>query len=66
MPDSRRAVSASSDNTLRVWNLESGACLAIARINAPCTQVVTTGENRIIAGTLIGEVLFFDVRGIQL
>ena len=26
-PDGRRAVSASNDNTLRVWDLESGACL---------------------------------------
>ena len=26
-PDGRRAVSGSSDKTLRVWDLESGACL---------------------------------------
>ena len=26
-PDGRRAVSGSADKTLRVWDLESGACL---------------------------------------
>ncbi len=64
-PDGRRAVSGSADKTLRVWNLETGACLAIARLNA-CEAVAVTGDNRIVAGTWVGEVLFFDARGLDL
>ena len=27
-PDGRRVVSASDDNTLKVWNIETGECVA--------------------------------------
>jgi hypothetical protein len=49
-----------------MWNLESGACLAVARLNARCTATAAMGDSRIVAGTATGEVLFFDVRGIRL
>jgi WD40 repeat protein len=61
----RRAVSASLDNTLRVWDLDTGACLALIRLGAPCDAVaVTRDQRRIVAGTSTGDVFVFDVRGI--
>jgi WD40 repeat protein len=65
-PDGRWAASGSGDNTLRVWDLETGAGLAIARINAACWAVAMARKNLIVAGTDLGEVLFFDLRGIDL
>ena len=65
-PDGRRAVSGGWDDTLRVWDLETGTCLAIALLKAECWAIAITRANRIVAGTSIGEVLFFDARGIAL
>ncbi|MGO4882319.1 MAG: hypothetical protein ACLP59_16035 [Bryobacteraceae bacterium] len=64
--DGLRAVSSSEDRTLRVWDLRDGDCLAIARLDALCSAVAVTRDNRIVAGTRHGEVLFFDVRGLDL
>ena len=62
--DGRLAFSASEDKTLRVWNLETGASLALARMNAACTAVAVADDSRIVVGTSTGEVLFFEVRGL--
>jgi len=44
--------------------LETHNYVAIARLDAPCFAVAVTDDNRIVAGTSTGEVLFFDVRGL--
>jgi hypothetical protein len=43
-----------------MWNLGTGACLAIARLNAPCRALAVTPDNRIVAGTTVGDVISFD------
>ena len=66
-PDGKLAVSGSEDKTLRVWDLETGVCLAIAWTPAPITALALTPVlGRVIAGTSTGEVLQFDLRGIPL
>ena len=46
-PDGRRAVSASSDRTLRLWDLETGACLKVMDgHSAPIRSVSVTPDGR--------------------
>jgi WD40 repeat protein len=54
--DGKRAVSASRDNTLKVWDVESGACIATFHCDgvAPCCAFVD--EHRILAGDEGGHV----------
>jgi WD40 repeat protein len=64
-PDGRQAVSGSLDKTLRVWDLETGQCVVVVRLNARCITVDARCPNRIVAGTSTGEVLFYNVRGLN-
>ena len=64
MPDGRQAVSAGDDRTLRVWDLQSGACLALF-LSAPVVSVAVSPCNLlIVCGTNTGEVLFLEPRGV--
>ena len=54
------------DDTLRVWDLETGECVAIVRLNAPCYAAAATDGGLIVAGPSTGDALFFDLRGIDL
>ncbi len=66
-PDGRRAVSGSEDNTLRLWEVETGACLAVARPPVPISAVALSPvPGRTIVGTINGEVLQFELRGMTL
>ncbi len=58
-PDGRRVVSASDDKTLKVWDLQAGACLFTHRTNATCRAIATT-TTAIIAGDAAGAVWFLD------
>jgi WD40 repeat protein len=66
-PDGLRAVSAGHDRTLRVWDLESGQCLALACLPIPASSFAFSSRlGQVVAGTSIGQVLQFDLRGISL
>ena len=58
-PDGRRVVSASWDHTLKVWDLQSGACILTHRANAICLAIATAAT-AIIAGDNTGAVWFLD------
>ncbi|MGE3840296.1 MAG: WD40 repeat domain-containing protein, partial [Vicinamibacterales bacterium] len=61
-PDGRRAASASKDRTLRVWDLETGACVPVAAVpERVLALALAGGGDHLCAGTLTGEVLFYDV-----
>jgi len=58
-PDGRRVVSASWDKTLKVWDLETYACLVTHRGDAPYTAVATSATV-IVAGDATGGLWFLD------
>jgi WD40 repeat protein len=59
--DGRRAVSASSDNTLKMWDLESGMCIATFRCDA-YVLCCAVAQDIIVAGDAGGWVHFFGWR----
>src|ERR1044071_3666082 len=58
-PDGRRAISASYDGTLKLWDLQTGACLLTHSANVGYVAIATTATV-IIAGDGAGAVWFLD------
>ena len=58
-PDGRRMVSVSEDQTLKVWDLHTYACLLTHRGDAAYTAVAATAT-RVVAGDSAGTVWFLD------
>jgi WD40 repeat protein len=56
--DGRRAVSASSDKTLRVWDLETGVTFAMFTCDHEVKSCAFMGDDRLIAGDRGGRVHF--------
>jgi hypothetical protein len=56
MPDGRRAVSASTDNTLKAWELESGATITTFSCDAAAWCCAVAKESTVIAGDQAGGV----------
>jgi len=56
--DGRRAVSASFDRTLKVWDLKTGAVVASFTCDAPARCCAFAGAHRIVAGDEGGRVYF--------
>lgn len=47
-PDGRRAVTASRDATLRIWDLEHGTCTGVVADDAPFTRVAVSGDGTLV------------------
>jgi WD40 repeat protein len=63
-PDGRRAVSASEDNTLRVWDLESGKKLALLTADGPVASCAVSLDGRtIVAGDATGNMHILKMEG---
>jgi WD40 repeat protein len=58
-PDGKRVVSASADQTLRVWDLDTYTCILIHRGETFYTGVAATATS-VIAGDFAGTVWFLD------
>jgi hypothetical protein len=58
-PDGRRVVSASADSTLKVWDLDTHACLFTHRGDSGYAAVAATATT-IVAGDVRGTVWFLD------
>jgi WD40 repeat protein len=56
--DGKRADSASGDNTLKMWDLESGVCLATFQCDASVGCCAWSGGQKIVAGDAVGRVHF--------
>jgi WD40 repeat protein len=61
-PDGRRVISASNDRMLKLWDLETYACLLTHRGDAAYTAVAATTTS-IVAGDSAGGVWFLDCPG---
>jgi WD40 repeat protein len=56
--DGKRAVSASEDGTLKVWDLGTGQPVATFRCDAPASHCAFADERRIVAGDQGGRMYF--------
>ncbi len=57
-PDGMRAVSASWDRMLKVWDLDTGLCIATFHCDALALCCACATPNRIVAGDEGGRVYF--------
>jgi WD40 repeat protein len=60
-PDGHTAVSASPDQTLRVWDVATGTLIAIYPLDAPGKVIAVAAGNRIVAGTGSGQLHFLTL-----
>ena len=63
LADGRRALSGSHDQTLRLWDLETGACLAVFTADAAITAVAVARDNLFVAGSANGAIHILELRG---
>jgi WD40 repeat protein len=56
--DGHRAVSASADHTLKLWDAETGTTLAAFTCDASATSCVFVNEDTILAGDAGGHLHF--------
>jgi WD40 repeat protein len=65
-PDGHVAVSASSDHTLRVWDIESGICIAVFTGESPISRCAIAPDGRtIIAREKSGRGHFLRLEGLD-
>jgi WD40 repeat protein len=56
--DGKRAVSASSDKTVKVWDLYTGSSIATFRCDGSAHSCAIADEHRIVVGDTAGRVYF--------
>ena len=62
-PEGKRAVSASSDQTLRVWDLETGKVVAAFTADATLLSCAVGPDGRVfVAGDQSGRVHFLSLK----
>jgi WD40 repeat protein len=61
----KAAATGSYDNTIRVWDIESGECFAIHSEASHFQAVEFAFGNTVCAGTANGSILFLEMRGID-
>ena len=65
-PDGRRAVSASEDKTLKVWDLEQGKCLATFSIDDSMYACVAALDGlTLVAGDKSGRIQCLRLEGVE-
>jgi WD40 repeat protein len=65
--DGKRAVSASRDETLRVWDLEGGQCVAQYQAKNVVVSISKIRANGQFAyGTILGDVIFLTIRDLPM
>ncbi len=57
----RNAVSASTDQTLRVWDLETGVLLATFICDGQAYSCAFISHDKVIAGDALGRVHFLEL-----
>jgi WD40 repeat protein len=62
LPDGSRALSGSSDNTLRLWDLASGECLAEYYADAKIDCLAFARDALVVAGSADGRLHILEIR----
>jgi len=60
--DGSRALAGSDDNTLRLWDLASGRCLAEYYANAAIGCAAFARDDLIVAGSADGKIHILEIR----
>jgi WD40 repeat protein len=60
-PDGKRAVSASDDSTLKLWDLETGVALATFHCDASAACCAIADAHTVIAGDAGGRLHFLRI-----
>ncbi len=60
-PDGRRAISASGDKTLKVWELETGSAIATFVCDSPLRCCACGNDLAVVVGDDAGHVHFFSL-----
>ena len=54
-------VSGSSDNTIRLWDIESGSCLRVLEGHEELVRCIRFDDNRIVSGAYDGKIKVWDL-----
>jgi WD40 repeat protein len=60
--NSKKLISSSFDQTIKIWDLESGSCLQILQLQAPVYRIAINQDSTILAsGSNCGDILLWDI-----
>ncbi len=58
-------VSGSSDNTIRIWDIECGACLRILEGHDELVRCIRFDSKRIVSGAYDGRICFLKLKDLN-